>query len=424
MELKLKCEDDYKRKFREESSLNIKKRIGSESSNAKVYIACDDNNNCKYVLKKMPLDKKSIDSLYDTYCIDRDIESEKCNSTNIKLEKVVKYEKDKRVLIHTTWAELYVMNLCKILLDEKITFNLPKTYEYSLCSKCKYDDESDNTKCAMLVTEFANEGDLNTWLKKKHRSPLELFVMFFQIFAGLYVLRKYFNVIHNDLHAGNILVKKVKTSNDSFFKYIIDGKEYYIPNIGYIFIIWDFGYAQIPGFFEISEYKQSRDNDLKKYKSIDVIDYTRITLVIILILKELNKDDYKYFTNFLKYFILKNSQKGIRLENLLNIFENYKKPEKLNLSGSCSFDKKLKNRIAEKLSKYRYERKKQNISSIPQSFLYSKNYETLKKNYQNSNVNIPNLTKKFTDKIKGILKIKPNDGKIIGYIKNKLNKKE
>jgi hypothetical protein len=45
--------------------------------------------------------------------------------------------------------------------------------------------------------------------------------------------------IHNDSHYGNFLYKKINPGG--YFHYNINGKDYYIPNLGYIWVIWDFG---------------------------------------------------------------------------------------------------------------------------------------------------------------------------------------
>lgn len=97
--------------------------------------------------------------------------------------------------------------------------------------------------CVLLVTEYADFGDLKSWLKTK-RTVMEWMVMYFQVFVGLYTLQKYFDITHHDLHWGNVLVTKIKPGG--FLYYKIDENYYQIPNIGYVFMIWDFGYATIP----------------------------------------------------------------------------------------------------------------------------------------------------------------------------------
>jgi len=45
--------------------------------------------------------------------------------------------------------------------------------------------------------------------------------------------------MHSDSHDGNFLYKKIHPGG--YFHYKINEKNYYIPNLGYIWVIWDFG---------------------------------------------------------------------------------------------------------------------------------------------------------------------------------------
>jgi hypothetical protein len=44
---------------------------------------------------------------------------------------------------------------------------------------------------------------------------------------------------HNDTHHGNFLYHEIKPGG--YIKYIIQGKTYYVENLGYLWVIWDFG---------------------------------------------------------------------------------------------------------------------------------------------------------------------------------------
>jgi hypothetical protein len=96
--------------------------------------------------------------------------------------------------------------------------------------------------------------------------------MFFQVFAGLYTLQKHFDLTHHDLHWGNVLVHKIQPGG--FLTYKIDDEYYKVPNIGYLFTLWDFGYAHIPG--KLKARKDSSMYDLKG-KNRYSVDYYRIS---------------------------------------------------------------------------------------------------------------------------------------------------
>jgi hypothetical protein len=134
-----------------------------------------------------------------------------------------------------------------------------------------------SNSCVLLVNEFANEGDLKNWLKIKNwgdpqiKTHEEWYVMFFQVYAGLYSLQKYFDLTHHDLHWGNVLVHKIQPGG--FLTYKIDNEYYKVPNIGYLFTLWDFGYAYIPNKLKASNDSKTYDfKDKNRYS----IDYFRI----------------------------------------------------------------------------------------------------------------------------------------------------
>jgi len=102
---------------------------------------------------------------------------------------------------------------------------------------------------SILISEWANRGDLLEFIKKNHTkfSPLHWKVFFFQIISTLSVIQNKFpSFRHNDLKANNILVHKIDKNNKNF-TYTINGNMYKVPNIGYQIKIWDFDFACIPG---------------------------------------------------------------------------------------------------------------------------------------------------------------------------------
>ena len=106
-----------------------------------------------------------------------------------------------------------------------------------------YDDVS------ILISEWANRGDLNDFIKKNFRkfTPIHWKVIFFQLISTLAVIQSKFPTFrHNDLKANNILVRKIN-KNVNNYKYKVVGDMYGVPNIGYQIGIWDFDFACIPG---------------------------------------------------------------------------------------------------------------------------------------------------------------------------------
>ncbi len=151
---------------------------------------------------------------------------------------------------YSAWAELAAYMLATILALSKICNNLPLTYKYTLCKRCHFVNKkvkgNPNKQCILVINEYA-EGDLKSYLQKSHLWSLSLVNnCVFQIAAGLYAMEKYFRgMTHNDLHYGNVLVHEI--ARGGYWEYKIDGKRYYLPNLGYVFVLWDFGMVDIPG---------------------------------------------------------------------------------------------------------------------------------------------------------------------------------
>ncbi len=95
----------------------------------------------------------------------------------------------------------------------------------------------------VTYNEFVNYSDFDSWANEHHTTE-EWFNALFQIMFGLIALQRFYGMIHADFHTGNVLVMKVQPGG--FWEYVIDGVSYYVPNLGYIFLIHDFGYAWIP----------------------------------------------------------------------------------------------------------------------------------------------------------------------------------
>jgi hypothetical protein len=144
----------------------------------------------------------------------------------------------------TDWTEALILrDIVQPLIKKRVCPNLPLLYETYVCPTCDFEDvqkKKTTTKpCLILMTELAN-GDLSSWLATKPSIP-ELYNALFQILAGLYSIHKNGQVCNNDVKAQNILYYNVKVIPGSYWVYNIFNKKYYIPNIGKLFIVNDFG---------------------------------------------------------------------------------------------------------------------------------------------------------------------------------------
>jgi hypothetical protein len=119
-----------------------------------------------------------------------------------------------------------------------------------------------------LYNEYATYGDFYSWSKQKHSDEL-WYNALFQIMVGLLAIQKYFNMIHTDFHLGNILVHKIKPGG--YWIYKINGHKFYLPNLGFVFLISDFGFAWIPGKLYIPWHYKDTLQFIRK-KSYDLYD--------------------------------------------------------------------------------------------------------------------------------------------------------
>jgi hypothetical protein len=117
----------------------------------------------------------------------------------------------------------------------------------------------------IYYNEYANYSTLFHW-GSVHRPHEEWMNLLFQIIISIISMQKYFNIIHGDLHSLNILIYKVQKGG--FWKYTIDGKEYILPNMGYVVLITDFGFAYISGKVYIKWYYEDHIKDISKKERI------------------------------------------------------------------------------------------------------------------------------------------------------------
>ena len=109
---------------------------------------------------------------------------------------------------------------------------------YSLSKECS-DEKS------FYYSEYQSGGDLLNWVEANHKylKPIHFKVIVFQILYTLYrIQQRDPSFRHNDLHGGNVFVNDKYTAKGNV-RYVINGVEYNVPNIGVSALVADFGYA-------------------------------------------------------------------------------------------------------------------------------------------------------------------------------------
>jgi serine/threonine protein kinase len=119
----------------------------------------------------------------------------------------------------------------------------------------KYEKGEYYMNVSILVSEWANGGDLLDYLRKNFKllKTKEWKVIFFQILSVLAIIHKRYPAFrHNDMKANNILIHNVDI-NKKKYMYEINKQKYIIPNIGFQIKLWDFDFACIPGVVDNSK---------------------------------------------------------------------------------------------------------------------------------------------------------------------------
>jgi serine/threonine protein kinase len=108
---------------------------------------------------------------------------------------------------------------------------------------------------SILVSEWANGGDLLDYIKKNYKTfkLSQWRVLLFQILSVLAIIQaKYPTFRHNDMKANNILIHNIDQSNINYL-YKINNQVYIVPNIGIQIKLWDFDFSCIPNVINNSK---------------------------------------------------------------------------------------------------------------------------------------------------------------------------
>lgn len=132
------------------------------------------------------------------------------------------------------------------LLEDNVVDESDKKY---LSFIDKYKKKEFHDQVSILVSEWANRGDLLDYIRKYYKQiKLDHWkIFFFQIISTLAVIQSKFpDFRHNDLKANNVLIHKIGRERPKF-TYTVLRDKYTVPNLGYTLKLWDFDFACIPG---------------------------------------------------------------------------------------------------------------------------------------------------------------------------------
>jgi hypothetical protein len=140
--------------------------------------------------------------------------------------------------------ELNILKLCTKYVINKDTPHFPIMFNNFECDKKNINNflpKNINNKSYSIVLNELAGGDLKMFMKNinniKNNNLLLNTIM--QIYISIFTFHKKIKYIHTDCHNGNFLFHRIPPGG--YIKYSIFGKIYYLKNMGYLWVIWDFG---------------------------------------------------------------------------------------------------------------------------------------------------------------------------------------
>jgi len=160
-----------------------------------------------------------------------------------------------------------------------------------------------------IINEYANGGDLKTYNREINNKytydnvKIKFYNAISQILIGMMFYHKIVNSSHGDLHQHNVL--NHITEPGGYFHYKLYDKDYYIENIGYIWVIWDFGLS-VP-FDNSHQINIKREKELKTHIFKYLKNRPETSDLTTYLGAKLDKYDYLYDENNKKHLISRNN---------------------------------------------------------------------------------------------------------------------
>ena len=287
-----KYNSDGKPIYRIGNNIILKKQIGTDSTYGVIYLSSfrdKINKIYKFAIKLMLVDKY--------------------NKLEIEILKILKNSVIKGECPH--FPILYANLVCRKFYNLKRRSSYKKSESNSSIEEniINYPEiirrNYKNGKFYFMLNELAN-GDLKTFINKYYNDNNLIQNALVQIYLSLLFFYKTTLHWHNDAHSGNFLYHKVKPGG--YFYYNILGIDYFLENLGFLWVIWDFGFVTK---FETNAKKQNKykhiNNDLTRI--IKAFENEKINNIIYDLYDKNNTIGYTCYSNDnmnnLIFFILK-----------------------------------------------------------------------------------------------------------------------
>lgn len=196
--------------------------------------------------------------------------------------------------------EVQILRKMSALVEKNISPNMPITFTSMLCDKPNDINLDVNTSAIdlmkkgdyyVIINELA-DGDMHDFFKKRYHINVYESVISQMIFA-IQSFHINLNYIHNDTHLGNFLYHKVKPGG--FWRYKYKDTTIYIPNLGYLIVLWDPGLAKKP---KMKNPAPEKNNDI--FRTLKLINAIKTEPIYIKMrLKSIRPENFEVFKDIL-----------------------------------------------------------------------------------------------------------------------------
>lgn len=206
--------------FEEENyDMVSKRKIIGKGGQGKVFLSCTNKNKC-IAVKKYYLEEKE--------------------------SKYIEEPFTKKALKFGNYIEMAAMQLTNQLVLQKICPHFILNFGWRFKERVGACDDIYPYK-ALHYNEYIEDAKTYEEWCSKRRSYVEWVNVYFQLMVAIHTLQDRFKLTHLDLHGQNILVREV--SKGGYWLYEIGSTKYYVPNLGFILYVSDFGHAWVPEYF-------------------------------------------------------------------------------------------------------------------------------------------------------------------------------
>jgi len=240
-----------------------------------------------------------------------------------------------------------------------------------------------------ILMEYA-DGTLGSFLKNElfYGNKDLLIQLIFQILIGILVLQKNLFSCHYDLHVENVFYKKIKNDKIKFFEYNINGKSWIIPNLGYLFMIADYGNLQTLLFPKTENWIDNKEILTNINTNTDLKKLTQIYSKPIYI-HFINEYSIDSFDKMKKYIDMENDSIKEFIKELDSIDNELKQKQKPKLDDKIKMNKLGIFLIENNLYNFK------NKDFINEQYIYSDNYKNFVYNIFNSSDDIMKIIEKY-----------------------------